>query len=82
MTSHLDQIPSLASSAGMLHLNVEMLKGKRIGKKSAKIHLEGYDVLPSLTGKVAKSPRNIFHYLSDEGKSVAVRVGDWKSMYA
>ena len=80
--AHLDWMPTLAAAAGDSNLKKDMLKGKRIGNKKSKIHLDGYNMLPYLTGKVEKSPRTIFHYLSDEGQPVAIRIGDWKIMYA
>jgi len=67
---------------GITEVTPEALKGKTIGKKSAKIHLDGYNFLPYLTGKTDKAPRKVFHYLNDEGFPVAVRIGDWKMTYA
>ena len=53
-----------------------------MGKKSAKLHLDGYNFLPYLTGEQPQGPRREFHYLNDEGMPVGVRVGDWKIVYA
>ena len=80
--SHLDWMPTLAAATGDSNLKKDMLEGKRIGDKSAKIHLDGYNFLPYLTGKEKKGPRNEFHYLNDQGFPVGVRVGDWKVIYA
>jgi len=80
--AHLDWMPTLIAAAGDSNLKKDMLKGKTIGKKSAKIHLDGYNFLPYLTGKTDKAPRKVFHYLNDEGFPVAVRIGDWKMTYA
>ncbi len=82
MMSHLDWMPTLAAIAGDNTLKADMLKGKTIAGKSAKLHLDGYNFLPYLTGKEEKSPRDIFHYLNDESFPVAIRVGDWKMTYA
>jgi arylsulfatase A-like enzyme len=80
--SHLDWMPTFAAAAGDTELKENLLKGTRIGSKRARLHLDGYNFLPYLTGETAKSPRNEFHYLSDEGNPVGVRVGDWKIVYA
>lgn len=80
--AHLDWMPTFAAAAGDNNLKSDMLKGKRFGKKNAKIHLDGYNMLPHLMGKEEKSPRQIYHYLNDEGFPVAIRVGDWKIIYA
>lgn len=80
--SHLDWMPTFAAAAGDNNLKRDMLKGKRIGNKSSKIHLDGYNFLPYLTGKEKKGPRNEYHYLNDEAFPVGVRVGDWKMVYA
>jgi arylsulfatase A-like enzyme len=80
--SHLDWMPTFAAAAGDTDLKERMLKGTRIGSKRAKLHLDGYNFLPYLTGKAEKGPRTEFFYLNDEGMPVGVRVGDWKIVYA
>jgi hypothetical protein len=39
---------------------------------------DGFDMVPHLTGEMAKSPRNVIMYFSDDGDVLAVRVGDYK----
>jgi arylsulfatase len=80
--AHLDWMPTFAAAAGDTTLKEDMLKGRAIAGKKAKIHLDGYNFLPYLTGKEKKGPRNVYHYLDDEGFPVGVRVGDWKLIYA
>jgi len=80
--STLDWMPTFAAAAGDDDLKERLLKGTRIGKKKAKLHLDGYNFLPYLTGKTEKGPRQVFHYLNDEGLPVGIRVGDWKIVYA
>lgn len=80
--SHLDWMPTLAAAVGDTDLKQRLLKGTRIGTKQSKLHLDGYNFLPYLTGKAKKGPRNEFHYINDEGMPVGVRVGDWKIVYA
>ena len=80
--SHLDWMPTLAAVAGDDTLRNRLLAGTKVGSKDAKLHLDGHNFLPYLTGQQAKGPRRVFHYLNDEGLPVGVRVGDWKVVYA
>jgi arylsulfatase len=80
--SHLDWMPTLAAAAGDATLKERLLAGDRVAGKSAKLHLDGYNFLPYLTGEVESGPRNDFIYINDIGAPVAVRFGDWKSVYA
>ncbi|MCX2982865.1 arylsulfatase [Halieaceae bacterium IMCC14734] len=84
--SHLDWMPTLAAAAGEPDLKQKFLKGDTgvTGKTGRKyrLHLDGYNFMPYLSGEAAKGPRQEFHYLSDEGMPVGVRVGDWKIVYA
>ena len=49
-----------------------------MGDKTFKVHLDGYNMVPYLTGEVKESPRNALFYFSDDGDVMAVRVGDYK----
>ncbi len=80
--SHLDWMPTLAAAAGLPDLKQDLLKGTRIGSKQSKLHLDGYNFLPYLTGQAQQGPRREFIYHNDEGMPVCVRVGDWKIVYA
>jgi arylsulfatase len=80
--SHLDWMPTLAAAAGVPNLKKELLKGKRIGSKNSKLHLDGYNFVPYLTGQADKGPRREFIYHNDGGMPVCVRIGDWKTVYA
>jgi len=78
---HMDWMPTLAALAGNTSLKKDLLKGKRLGKKKYKVHLDGYDFLPFLTGKVDKAPRREIFYFSDDGDLTALRYGDWKLIF-
>ncbi len=80
--SHLDWLPTLLAAAGEPDVTNKLLKGYKAGGKQFRVHLDGYNFLPYLTGKAEKAPRQVFHYLNDEGMPVGVRVGDWKIVYA
>ena len=56
----------------------KLLKGYKVGDKTFKVHIDGVNQLPYLTGQVKESPRTSFFYVSDDGGVMAVRAGDYK----
>ena len=44
-----------------------------------KVHLDGFNKLPLLTGKTEKSPRKGFFYFNDDGDLSALRYENWKA---
>ncbi|MBB6459328.1 arylsulfatase [Flammeovirga kamogawensis] len=74
MISHLDWLPTLVAAAGDTDIKEKLLKGGyEANGKSFKIHLDGYNMLPYLQGKVEDSPRKWFIYHTSEAEPVAVR---------
>ena len=80
--SHLDWVPTLMAAVGDTNVKADLKKGKRVGRDTFKVHLDGYNFLPLLTGKQDTGPRREFFYFSDDGLLTAVRVGDWKLVFA
>ena len=78
IVSHQDMLPTLLAAAGDPDVNQKLLKGYQVGDKTFKVHIDGYNMLPYLTGQAKESPRNAFFYMSDDGEVMAVRNGDWK----
>ena len=56
----------------------KLLNGCKVGSKSFKVHLDGFNIIPYVTGAAKESPRNHVMYFSDDGDVMAVRVGDYK----
>jgi arylsulfatase A-like enzyme len=81
LMSHLDLLPTILSAAGEPHIKEKLLAGHDAGRKHFKVHLDGFDMLPHLTGKTPKSPREGFFYFSDDGDLVAVRYDNWKIVF-
>jgi arylsulfatase len=75
--AHEDMLPTLLAAAGGGDVKGELLKGRKVGGASFKVHLDGYDLLPALQGK-AEWPRKEFLYWSDDGNLAALRYGQWK----
>jgi arylsulfatase len=78
IVSQQDWLPTFLAAAGEAKIYEKLLEGHRIGGKTYKVHLDGYNLLPYLTREVRESPRKFFFYISDDGDILAVRMGDWK----
>jgi arylsulfatase len=81
IVSHLDWLPTLLAAAGEPDIKEKLKKGHKAGDKTFKVHLDGYNILPYLTGKEEKSPRIAFFYFSDDGDLVALRYDNWKMVF-
>jgi arylsulfatase A-like enzyme len=80
--SHQDWIPTLMAAVGDAEIKAKLKKGHRVGDKSFKVHLDGYNFLPFLTGQSQQGPRREFFYFSDDGLLLGARIGDWKLVFA
>lgn len=78
VASHQDWLPTFLAAAGERDVADKLLKGHKIGDKTYRVHLDGYNLLPYLTGETKDSPRRFFFYISDDGDILALRMGDWK----
>ncbi|MCX2979574.1 arylsulfatase [Halieaceae bacterium IMCC14734] len=77
IASHEDMFSTLLAAAGNPNVKEELLKGKRVGGKKYKVHLDGYNLLPALKGE-AEWPREEFLYWTDDGNVAALRFNNWK----
>jgi len=78
---HMDWMPTLLAVAGNTTVKEKLLKGYKAIGRNYKVHLDGYNVLPMLTGKTKESPRNEVFYFSDDGDLTAIRYQDWKAIF-
>jgi arylsulfatase len=81
LVSGMDWFPTLLAAAGDTGIKERLLKGASIGGRTFKNHLDGYNQLPYLEGKQAKSERKEFYYFDDDGVLVDMRYEDWKFVY-
>ncbi|WP_250516713.1 arylsulfatase [Caballeronia sp. INDeC2] len=81
MMSGLDWFPTLLAAAGDTNISDRLLKGASIGGKNFKVHLDGYNFMPYLTGQAKEGPRHEFYYFNDDGMLVAMRFNDWKLVF-
>ena len=78
IVSHIDMFPTLLAIAGNPDVTQQLLKGATVDGKKFNVHLDGFNMVPYLTGEAKESPRNALMYFSDDGDVIAVRVGDYK----
>jgi arylsulfatase A-like enzyme len=80
--SNLDWMPTLVAAAGNDKVKEKLLTSYKANGKDFKVHLDGYNFLPYLTGKEKKGPRLEFFYFSDGGELLGVRHGPWKVLFS
>jgi arylsulfatase len=81
IASNEDLLPTFLAAAGDASVKEDLLKGKKAGAKTFKVHLDGYNLLPFFKGEVAESPRKEFLYWTDDGNLAALRYGNWKVLF-
>ncbi len=76
---HMDWLPTFLAAAGVPDIKEQLLAGgvQAIGREY-KVHLDGYNILPMLTGETEESPREEIFYFTDDGDLAALRWNDWK----
>ena len=79
--AHEDMLPTLLAAAGVPDVKEKLLKGMKVGDKTFKVHLDGYNITDALAGK-SPSPRHEFFYFNDDGSLVGLRYDQWKIVFA
>ena len=78
---HHDWLPTFLAAAGDPEIVEKLKKGHEIGSRTFKVHIDGYNLLPYLTGEVDESPRKGLVYFSDDGDVLALRYDNWKVVF-
>ncbi len=78
---HHDWLPTFLAMAGEPDVVEKLLKGHQAAGKKFRVHIDGYNLLPYLTGIEKKSPRPGFIYFDDDGNLVALRYDNWKVVF-
>jgi arylsulfatase A-like enzyme len=81
IVQHHDWLPTFLAAAGDPDIVDKLKAGHAIGDTTYKVHIDGYDLLPYLTGEVDKSPRKGLVYFSDDGDVLALRFDNWKVVF-
>jgi arylsulfatase A-like enzyme len=76
-----DWLPTFLAAAGAPDTQQKLLTGYSAGGKTFKVHLDGYNQLPLLTGQTDKGAREEFFYFSDDGDLMALRYQNWKFVF-
>ncbi len=76
-----DWLPTLLAAAGNPTIKEQLLDGYQAGEKEFRVHLDGFNQLPYLTGEADESAREEFYYFNDDGDLVGLRFGPWKCIF-
>ncbi|MEP3431156.1 MAG: arylsulfatase [Roseibium sp.] len=79
---HMDWLPTYLAVAGDPDIKAKLKEGgvQAIGREY-KVHLDGYNFLPHLTGEAEEGPRREIFYFADTGELTALRYDDWKAIF-
>jgi len=78
--SHEDWLPTLMAAAGAPDVKEALAKGYKVGDRTYKVHLDGYDQGDLLSGK-GPGKRKEFFYWTDDGQLAALRYDQWKLVF-
>jgi arylsulfatase len=81
IVQHHDWLPTFLAAAGDPDIVDELKQGHAANGRTFRVHLDGYNLLPYLTGAEEKSPRKGMVYFSDDGDLVALRFDNWKMVF-
>lgn len=84
IVSHTDWLPTLMAAVGDSDVKNKLASGHAFGEKTYRVHLDGYNLLPHLTGRAGEGeawPRREFFYWNDDGQLVAMRYDRWKLVF-
>jgi arylsulfatase A-like enzyme len=81
IVQHHDWLPTFLAMAGDPDVMDKLRKGHTAHGKTFKNHIDGYNLLPYLTGGEKESPRKLFVYFSDDGDVFAIRYDNWKVVF-
>jgi len=78
---HHDWLPTFLAAAGEPDIVDKLKTGHTIGDTTYKVHIDGYNLLPYLTGETEVGPRPGLIYFSDDGDVLALRFDNWKIVF-
>lgn len=73
-----DMVPTLMAAVGAPDIKEKLLAGHKAGNQTYQVHLDGYNLLPALTGESTEWPRKEFFSWVDDGTLGAFRYKDFK----
>jgi arylsulfatase len=79
--SHEDMFATFAAALGESDITGKLRQGHTMNGKSYKVHLDGYNWMPYLSGQTQDAPRREFLYWTDDGDLAALRYDQWKLVF-
>jgi arylsulfatase len=73
-------VTTFVAAAGQPDIKEKLRQGYKVGDKTFKVHLDGYDLRDLLSGK-APGPRHEFFYWTDDGDLCGLRYDRWKIVF-
>jgi len=77
--SGLDWLPTLAAAAGNANITDQLLKGVKLGERTYKNHLDGYNQMDLLLGNGSSERHELFYFGGP--KLGAIRIDDFKFQF-
>jgi arylsulfatase len=81
IVQHHDWLPTFLAAAGEPDIVEKLKQGHEAAGKTFRVHIDGFNLLPYLTGEIDKSPRQLFIYFSDDGDVLGIRFDNWKVVF-
>jgi arylsulfatase A-like enzyme len=81
IVSHNDWFVTLLAAVGVEDIADQLKAGADLNGTEFKVHLDGHNLLPYLTGETAESPRKHFFYVNDDGDLTGLRYDNWKIVF-
>ncbi len=82
IVQHHDWLPTFLAMAGDPDVATKLKKGGyKANGRTFKNHIDGFNMLPYITGEQKDSPRQLFMYFSDDGDVLAMRFDNWKIVF-
>jgi arylsulfatase len=81
IVQHHDWLPTFLAVAGAPDVVDKLKKGYQAIGRTYKNHIDGFNLLPYLTGEQKESPRKFFFYFSDDGDVLGLRFDNWKIVF-
>ena len=81
IVQHHDWLPTFLAAAGEPTIVDKLKQGHTIDSKTYHVHIDGYNLLPYLTGAADESPRRGLIYFSDDCDVLGIRYENWKVVF-
>jgi len=81
IVQHHDWLPTFMAMVGAPEVVEKLKRGYKANGRTYKNHIDGFNLLPYLTGESKESPRQLFIYFSDDGDVLAMRYDNWKIVF-